>query len=233
MYYIHRMTRNDSGHAEHEVGHRPNAARAGSASTLSRRGGPIVAALSLGLAALFAAEPGECQIKRPGAHPQYSVELEPHLLIQHDRNWRGNDEGFGPGIRATIPLVQNGPIPQINNNIGIGFGLDWASYDSCDENWELGDCGADFIWVPVVAQWNFFLTPVISVFGEPGAAFVYRKWGFDGNCPIWDEDECDDSDFDPFEPVFFAGGRFLFSDSVGVVIRLGTPYVSIGATFLM
>jgi hypothetical protein len=199
----------------------------------SSRALQALAGLSLAAAATFAARTGECQIKRPGAHAHYSVELEPHLLIQHDRNWRGNDEGFGPGIRATLPLVHNGPIPQINNNIGIGFGLDWATYDSCDEYWELGDCGADFIWVPVVAQWNFFLTPVISVFGEPGAAFVYRKWGFDGSCPIFDENECDDSDFDPFEPVFFAGGRFLFSDSVGLVIRLGTPYVSIGATFLL
>jgi hypothetical protein len=112
-------------------------------------------------------------------------------------------------------------------------GLDWATFDDCDENWQIADCGADFIWVPVVAQWNFFLTPVVSVFGEPGAAFLYRTWDFDGACPIFDEDECDDSDFDPFEPVFFAGGRFLFSDNIGLVVRLGTPYVSLGATFLM
>jgi hypothetical protein len=210
--------------------------------SLARRGSvsnriELAARALLGVAAasatLLVAQHGECQIKRPGAHPQYSVELEPHLLIQHDRSWRGRDEGWGPGIRATIPLVQNGPIPQINNNIGIGFGLDWAMYDDCDDYWALSDCGTDFVWIPVVAQWNFFLTPVISVFGEPGAAFMYRKFHFEGACPNADDDECDDSDFDPFEPVFFAGGRFLFSETIGLVVRLGTPYVSVGATFLM
>jgi hypothetical protein len=193
----------------------------------------VAAGAALGAATLLVAQQGECQIKRTGAHPRYSVELEPHLLIQHDRNWRARDEGFGPGIRATIPLVDNGPIPQINNNIGIGFGLDWATFDDCDQRWVLSDCGADFIWIPVVAQWNFFLTPVVSVFGEPGAAFVYSTWHFDGACPIYDEDECDDSDLDPFEPVFFAGGRFLFSENIGLVVRIGTPYVSLGATFLL
>jgi hypothetical protein len=197
------------------------------------RAARLLAGFALAAATTFAAQPGECQIKRPGAHPHYSVELEPHLLIQHDRNWRGNDEGFGLGLRATIPLVHNGPIPQINNSMGIGFGLDWASFGSCDEYWELGDCNADFVWVPIVVQWNFFFTPVVSVFAEPGAAMVYRTWGFEGGCPIYDENECDDSDFDPFEPVFFAGGRFLFSDKIGLVVRLGTPYVSLGATFLL
>jgi hypothetical protein len=106
-------------------------------------------------------------------------------------------------------------------------------YDDCDRYWTVDDCGTDFIWIPVVAQWNFFFTPVVSVFGEPGLAFRYAKFHFDGPCPSFDDDDCDDTDFDPFEPVFFAGGRFLFSDTIGLVVRLGTPYISVGATFLM
>jgi hypothetical protein len=217
MYYIAAMTTSQT---------RPHTQLVSSAVRL-------LTGVALAAATLLVAQHGHCQIKRPGAHPHYSVELEPHVLIQHDRDWRGDDEGFGLGLRATIPLVHNGPVPQINNNIGIGFGLDWVNFDNCDEYWGNADCGANFVWVPIVAQWNFFLTPVVSVFGEPGAAFMYRKWSFDGACPIFDNNECDDGDFDPFEPVFFAGGRFLFSDTVGLVVRLGTPYVSLGATFLM
>ena len=83
-------------------------------------------------------------------------------------------------------------------------------------------------------QWNFFLTPVVSVFGEPGLAIRYRTWGYDGaDCPEFSDLECSEDDVDPFEPVFFAGGRFLFSRTAGLVVRLGSPYISIGATFLM
>ncbi|MFO7180022.1 MAG: hypothetical protein DIU78_015095 [Pseudomonadota bacterium] len=196
----------------------------------SRAGRSLLGAAAA-LAAIAWASDGECQIRRPGAHPQYSAEIEPHLLIQHERNWWADDEGIGPGLRVTIPFMHNGPIPQINNNMGIGFGIDWAHHSDCSYRFPDGECDVNFIWIPVVVQWNFYLTPVISVFGEPGVALMYRTWDFDvGPCPI---NDCDRSDLDPFEPVFFAGGRFLFSDSVGMVVRLGFPYVSLGATFLL
>jgi hypothetical protein len=44
---------------------------------------------------------------------------------------------------------------------------------------------------------------------------------------------CSGSTFDPFQPVFYAGGRFLFSKSVGMVVRIGTPSLTIGADFLL
>ena len=90
------------------------------------------------------------------------------------------------------------------------------------------DCDANAIWLPVVLQWNFFLTDVISVFGEPGFA-IERVW--------WDTDYCDGpgcegSDTD-LEPVFWGGGRFLVGDSVSIVARIGMPYVSAGVSFLL
>src|ERR1700744_2488828 len=65
-------------------------------------------------------------IKEPGNHPNYSAELEPHLVVQWNDYAPCGSDAFGPGFRATIPFLQNGPIPKINNNMGIGFGLDWA-----------------------------------------------------------------------------------------------------------
>jgi hypothetical protein len=41
------------------------------------------------------------------------------------------------------------------------------------------------------------------------------------------------SEFDPILPVFYAGGRFLISDSIGIVARIGTPSISVGVTFLL
>jgi hypothetical protein len=187
----------------------------------------LAAALCLGWSAEAAA-----QIKQPGAHARYSLELEPHLFIQHHRSWFGDDEGFGPGVRFSIPLVHNGPIPTINNNFGISVGLDWAMFNDCDGRFTDDDCDVDHVWIPVVFQWNFFFTRVVSVFGEVGPAIVYRSISLDGGCPSFGGD-CDDDDLELFEPVFWGGGRFLFSDSVGLVVRLGTPAVTVGATFLL
>jgi hypothetical protein len=175
------------------------------------------------------ADPAAAQIKQPGAHPRYTVELEPHLMVQHSDNWIAEDEGFGPGLRLSIPLMHNGPIPSINNSLGIGFGLDVAFFDDCRRVRD-DDCDARMLWFPVVAQWNFFFTKVVSVFGEAGLGIVHRSADFERGCL---SDDCDDTDLDLFQPLFFGGGRFLFSDSVGLVVRLGTPYVSVGATFLL
>lgn len=178
------------------------------------------------------------QIKQPGAHPKYSVELEPHLVLDwggHDGP--GDDEAIGLGLRATIPFLDNGPISKINNNMGIGFGLDWAhNGDACD-GWRWGnrywndDCTVDIFMLPVVVQWNFWLTPIISVFGEAGLQIERVHWEWD-NCP-WGNN-CDDTDTD-LEPVFWGGGRFLFGrgSNVGGVVRLGWPYVSLGVGILL
>src|SRR5262249_49694311 len=94
----------------------------------------LIAALSLVALVLFSA-PASAQIKEPGAHNDYVVELEPHFILDwYDYgygpggpyNFYGEGEAYGVGMRATIPFLKNGPIPKINNNMGIGFGLDWA-----------------------------------------------------------------------------------------------------------
>src|SRR5450432_2525203 len=114
------------------------------------------------------------QIKEPGAHTMYSVELEPHLIAEYDNFAPCVNDGFGPGFRAAIPFLGNGPIPRINNNMAIGFGLDWAHSginNTCGNYFRNGafygaSFTADVISIPVVVQWNFFLLPRVNVFGE-------------------------------------------------------------------
>ena len=129
---------------------------------------PLAGRLLLALACAFAAlaVPGtaSAQIKQPGAHPDYSLELDPHLVIQHANGPFFDDEGIGLGLRASIPFVRNGPIPQINNNVGISFGADIAFFDAdfvCRSrgNAVLGDdCDGSDLWLPVTFQCNLFLT---------------------------------------------------------------------------
>lgn len=184
---------------------------------------------------------GASVIKRPGAHQKYDFELEPHLVFQWDNRF-GDDDGFGPGVRFNIPFLDNGPISKINNNMAIGFGADltfgdndcrwwWGRYNVAWDN--RNDCSVTELWFPVVLQWNFFLTDIISVFGEPGLAFVHRSWDWEWYCQGNGGAICsyDDSD-NELEAVFGAGARFQFTDTVGLTVRVGTPYVSVGANFL-
>ena len=146
-------------------------------------------------------------IRRPGLHPNYVFEAEPHLVVGYDvpggRGSGGFDHGFGPGFRGTIELVDNGFVKTINNTVGIGFGVDWLS--PFDHN---------VFWVPVVMQWNFWLSDKWSVFGEPGGGIYFGKAS-------------------GVRPAFYAGGRFHFSDSVALTLRVGYPNVAVGVSFLL
>src|SRR5688500_15855595 len=139
--------------------------------------------LSAALAALVltarTARAEDMIIKRPGDHPVYSVEIEPHLALAFFVPTAGSS-GVGLGGRFTIPIVKNGFISSINNSVGIGFGLDWISYNGCYRGrWANPYSCPNFqaFFIPVVMQWNFFLSTHWSVFGEPGLAITHNSYG--------------------------------------------------------
>lgn len=177
----------------------------------------IATCVAFGVAFACAPEVAHAQnlIKRPGAHNHYSVEVEPQFAI----SWAGHahryddvyyDSGFGPGIRFSIPFMHNGPITNLNNNIGINFGLNTFFYSSrYDYN--------PIVWsMPVAFQWNFYFTDIISVLGEVG---------FSTNLVT----TRDYTDFYA-DPIFQGGGRFQFG-KVGIIVRVGYPMLTVGANF--
>ena len=208
-------------------------------SRLSVPATTLLLALLFAVSVLFASRIAEAQIKQPGAHPDYSLELDPHLVIQHAHGPFFDDEGIGLGLRASIPFVRNGPIPQINNNVGISFGGDIAFFGSdfgCRSrgNALLGDdCDGSDLWLPVTFQWNFFFTKVVSAFFEPGLAVTYWRRSWIEDCGDGNFCERTASDLDLAEFVVFLGGRFLFTERAGMTVRIGWPYVSVGGTFLL
>jgi hypothetical protein len=133
-------------------------------------------------------------IKLPGAHPDYIFEAEPHALVAPFDAFRP-----GVGFRGTFVIVQNGFISSINNSIGIGIGADWTK---------------DHFRVPVVMQWNFWLSRNWSVFGEPGGLIDFGKKPKP-------------------HPAFYAGGRFHFTERITLTMRVGHPTASVGVSFLL
>src|SRR6187401_2168761 len=88
------------------------------------------------------AEPGRAEeniARDEGNNPMHVLELEPHALLAPVFN--NGLPGFG--LRATFTLVPTGFIGGVNDSVGIGVGGDWTR---------------DTTWVPVVMQWNLWLS---------------------------------------------------------------------------
>jgi hypothetical protein len=162
-------------------------------------------------------------IKTPGDHRPYTLEIEPHSVLGWDSVYAAG--GYGLGARFSVPLVDNGFVPKINNSVALSFGIDVMHYDGC---WyAYGSCSANYVELPVAMQWNFYVSHDWSVFGEPGLV-VYH--GFVGGCPAgWD---CAvQPHVTGVEPAFYAGARYKLGDYTALTMRVGFPTVSVGLSF--
>jgi hypothetical protein len=191
------------------------------------------------LLALAWSSPSQAQstVRSPGEREPYVVELEPHFLLGvFDPPGQGSGFGVGGGVRASFEVVHNGFIPRLNNSIAIGVGLDLLHY-SGDSVPQPGTCiryasgpagtppvcvevsqaggASSYAYVPVVMQWNFWLTRKWSVFGEPGLTLYWYDYRSIGAAP-----------------AVFAGGRYHFSDRVTLTLRAGYPSFALGVSIL-
>jgi hypothetical protein len=187
------------------------------------RARPILVFAALLLPIVASAAPAAADddtIKHPGDHPSYHVEAEPHLLL----GWGGWGGGLGIGGRFSIPVVQNGFVPSINNSVAVSFGLDVMFYNGC---YYAGGCSSTGFDFPVTMQWNFYVAQRWSVFGEPGLVIYHNVWNCNGACQ-------GNGPADTFvEPAIYLGGRYHISDSVALTMRLGWPAFSFGGSFFL
>jgi len=153
----------------------------------------VAAALALALRPTIASADTSI-IKHPGDHADYVFEAEPHALVAPFDDFRP-----GVGFRGTFSILHNGFIRSINNSIGIGIGADWTK---------------DHVRIPIVMQWNFWLSRNWSVFGEPGGLVDFGKKPKP-------------------HPALYAGGRFHFTERITLTMRVGHPTASVGVSFLL
>lgn len=152
-------------------------------------------------------------IKEPGNHASYGVEIEPHLSLgyEHGPRFSKSERGFGPGVRFSIPVVENGFVSTINNSVAISFGIDWIHFQG------FGNETYDEFVLPVTMQWNFWVTDNWSFFGEPGIAIDVRV----------------NRDTEIF-PAGYGGARWHMTDNINLVFRLGYPTsASVGISFFL
>lgn len=193
--------------------------------------GTAIASLCLGMTATARAE---TVIRHPGQHTPYGFELEPHLVFDwlDDSHWVG--DGIGPGLHMAVPFMHQGPISSINNNMALKFGLDITFGGRCywgSRYRERYDCDSTSFMLPVALQWNFYITDIITTFGEVGLAIRHSRWPYSFNCNA--NGTCQATDSDTYALFYSAvGAKFMFGRSVGLTVRMGYPHVTIGASIL-
>lgn len=185
------------------------------------------------------AEARDARVIRDWRTPiSYQLELEPHFVAGTDPPGPGSGSGVGAGVRASFVLLPEGFIRNVNDSVALGAGLDFGHYyghwwyddrrDQCT-HFETGPNGTEvctdttsyggsynYVYVPVVMQWNFWLTDRWSVFGEPGINLYFVS-----------HHSLDVS------PALYAGGRFQVARGITITGRLGYPACSIGVSFML
>ena len=199
----------------------------------------LASTVSLLLGPISTANAREDVVIRSARTPMsYEVELEPHLVLGTEPPGPGQGSGVGAGVRANFVILPEGFIPKVNDSVAIGVGLDFGRYYG---NWsvngyqnqclhfESGPNGTQictevtsnggtytYVYIPVVMQWNFWLTRRFSAFGEPGVDFYYL--GNHGVSAV---------------PALYLGGRLQLSDRITLTGRIGYPTVAIGVSFML
>jgi hypothetical protein len=168
----------------------------------------------------------------------YTLEIEPHLVLGSSPPGPGYGSGAGVGVRASFVVAPEGFISGVNDSAAIGVGLDLGHYygslalngyrDQCLQ-FQPGPNGTsictdvtsnggtyNYIFIPVVLQWNFWFTDRLSAFGEPGIdIYLLGDHGAGAS------------------PALYVGGRFRVTDRITITARLGYPTVGVGVSFMM
>lgn len=161
--------------------------------------------LVLGLGTTALSSQAHANIRRPGGGRTFSI--EPHL-------------GFGYynvagalGVRFSLPILQNGFIPSINNAVFFNFGVDVYS------NFKVFSMG-----IPLTLHWSFYFTRRFSMFFELGANIflnsgLFSGGGFEFGINNW--------------LTGALGLRYKFTPRFALLLRVGSPYSSLGIEIFM
>jgi hypothetical protein len=129
---------------------------------------------------------------------------------------------FGLGFRVDIPIVPDGFIEQLDDELAITFGgefqfVNWDNNRGCNGYGCWGDWS---IWPMVAAQWNFYLTEKWSVFPELGFTVGIHECNGGNVCPT-------------ASPVVSFGARWHFAPPrLALLFRLSFPFgLQVGLNF--
>lgn len=146
--------------------------------------------------------------------------MEPHFTFGPENVYGAS--GFGAGLRLGIPVV-DGHLGSVPDNLALSLGGDVVHYDNCYGP----NCGANYLMVPVAAQWNIFVARPVSLFFE-GGAYLYKGWFTD----CGPGQGCSSPPDLGVLPTLAAGIRVHLGGAVALTGRLGYPTTTLGVSFM-
>lgn len=166
------------------------------------------------------------------AHAQRGRKIESVRFDVHlDLGFHG---AFGIGGRADIPIVPDGLIEGVDDELAISPGIDVFFY-SFSRYCHRGVCYAGdqtvAIWPLIAAQWNFYINELWSLFPELGLVMLinddYYYYGY------YDDDVYyADRAAVYIRPFISFGARYHFNDRNALLFRIGWPAgLQVGITF--
>ncbi len=150
-------------------------------------------------------------LKQPGRHDS-SVEVELHAVARVQDRVAYNGFAPGVGIRVGIPIVRNGFISRINNQVAINFGADLLFWPYYNNNVNL--------IVPLALQWSFYLASAFSFFAEAGVGLEWFPNGDPARVGWWG------TPWLGFWPGLAVGARIHFNNAARfptLTLRAGFP----------
>lgn len=148
---------------------------------------------------------------------EYSANHIGDLRLDVHANFGGYGS-LGAGFRLDIPLLSEGMLTNVDDELALSFGADAFFYnDFFPDRYD----GGIYVIPSAVLQWNFYIGDSWSVFPEAGIAFYIG----DGN-----DLRRDASVY--AAPAFGLGARYHFNDRNALLLRIATPTgFQIGITF--
>lgn len=147
-----------------------------------------------------------------------TVRIDAHVAF----GWYGS---FGLGARVDIPIVPDGIVDGVDDDLAISPGLELLFWD-----WYGYRHSSAVGIAPLVAlQWNFYLNDKWSVFPELGIAIMFGDyWHFRRRNDFYDPDR----HYVYVSPFLGVGARYHFSDRNALLMRINWPAgLQVGITF--
>jgi hypothetical protein len=132
-------------------------------------------------------------------HVDYLFEFQLHGMFTTLEPPGPPNTGGGPGARLSIEVIRGGLFNGLNDSLGLSAGGDWVVTSAFNH-----------VWVPLVIQYNIWVSPNWSFLAEPGVALKFIQEA-------------------AVTPAFQVGARYMVSkDFLAVTARAGLPAVSLG-----
>jgi hypothetical protein len=138
----------------------------------------------------------------PEIHQPYRLEVEAAVIGEVTNPPGGTNRGAGIGGRVAVPILPR-LILGNRDNLAICAGADY-SWTSADRH----------VWIPVVAQWNIWITSDFSARLEPGVALVVGNGTY-------------------VRPAGYLGLRYRVYRHLYITGRVGVPDATIGASLFL